>query len=817
MGGEHPGRYVGAAYRRNEDRRHLAGQGQFVADLKVPGTREVAFVRSQHAHGRLRGVTPPAGLKPGECWTHDDLEGLAGPIVADASHPAFRHSEYPLLATGKVRFVGEPVAMVLGSDRGTAEDIADQVAVDVAALPPVADAHQALGPGAPLVHEHWDDNRFVVATGDFGDVNAAAASAAVTVRRTYRMGRQAGVPLETRGCLAYYDSRVDQLVLYSSTQFPHVIRTILAQVLGMAERRVRVVAPDVGGGFGIKNNLYPEEVLVAIAALRTGHPVRWIEDRYEHLVASAHAREHEYTITAHADADGTLLALEAEILVDAGAYSVWPWTAAQEASMASGIIPGPYRVSDYRFTATTVATNKTPMGPYRGVARPGACFAIERTIDELAAELGMEPKDLRIRNMIQPDQFPYRSVTGKVYDSGNYAESVRSAAQAIGHEAVRARQHGSDRDGASDGDSFGDGTGDGMRIGVGYASYTEQTAHGTTEWASRGLPVVFGFESARVTVDPSGGVTVRTGIQSHGQGLETTLAQVAADVLGVEPASIGVLHGDSEISPYGMGTFASRSMVMAGGATHRAAGEVAGKIRQIAGHLLGCAAEEVTLAEGKVSGPSASLSLGDVAEAAYLHVERLPDGVTPCLEATHYYQPAADTGAFSYSTHAVVAGVDTDTGDVALLDYVVVEDCGRVVNPLIVEGQVYGGVAQGIGTGLYEEMIYDEDGQPNTTTFLDYLLPGATEIPEIRVQHMETLSPFTELGIKGMGEGSAIAPPAAIANAVTDALRPLGVSITRTPITPLRVWQALDEAAPVGRGRSPAGAGGPAAERKARR
>ena len=808
MGGEHAGHYVGAAYPRNEDRRHLAGQGRFVADLKVAGTREAAFVRSQQAHGRIRAVTPPAGLKPGECWTHADLAGLADPIVADAKHPAFRHSEYPLLAVGKVRFVGEPVAMVLGSDRGAAEDIADQVAVDVAALPPVVDAHQALAPGAPLVHEHWEDNRFVVATGAFGDVNAAAARAAVTVRRTYRMGRQAGVPLETRGCLAYYDSRVDQLVLYSSTQFPHVIRTILAQVLGMEERRVRVVAPDVGGGFGIKNNLYPEEVLVALAALRTGHPVRWIEDRYEHLVASAHAREHEYTITAHADAGGALLGLEAEILVDAGAYSVWPWTAAQEGSMASGIIPGPYRVSDYRFTATTVATNKTPMGPYRGVARPGACFAIERTIDELAGELGIEPKDLRIRNMIQPDQFPYRSVTGKVYDSGNYAESVRAAAQEIGHEAVRARQHGAS-EAAGDADS--------MRIGVGYASYTEQTAHGTTEWASRGLPVVFGFESARVTVDPSGGVTVRTGIQCHGQGLETTLAQVAADALGVEPASITVLHGDSEMSPYGMGTFASRSMVMAGGATHRAAGEVAGKIRQIAGHLLGCMAEEVTLAAGKVSGPSASLSLGDVADAAYLHVERLPDGVTPCLEATHYYQPTADTGAFSYSTHAVVAGVDTDTGDVRLLDYVVVEDCGRMVNPLIVDGQVHGGVAQGIGTALYEEMIYDQEGQPNTTTFLDYLLPGATEIPEMRIQHMETLSPFTELGIKGMGEGGAIAPPAAIANAVTDALRPLGVTITCTPITPLRVWQALDEAAAPGRARPPAGAGEPAAEGKVRR
>ncbi|MGH3321008.1 MAG: xanthine dehydrogenase family protein molybdopterin-binding subunit, partial [Streptosporangiaceae bacterium] len=740
MQAQHAAGHVGTPRRRNEDRRHLRGQGRFVADLKLHGMREIAFVRSQHAHGRIRGVSPPEGLRSEEFWTHADLEGLAASIVADAAHLDFRSSEYVLLAKDKVRFVGEPVAMVIGDDRAAAEDLAEQVVVDIDALPAVVDAHRALDPGAALLHEHWADNRFLTATGSFGDVDAAAARAAASVSRTYRMGRQAGVPLETRGCVAYYDSRVDQLVLYSSTQFPHVIRTILAQTLGLEERRVRVVAPDVGGGFGIKNNLYPEEVLTAVAALRTGYPVRWIEDRYEHLVASAHAREHEYTITAYADAGGTLLAVEAEILVDAGAYSVWPWTAAQEGSMASGIIPGPYRIGDYRFTATTVATNKAPMGPYRGVARPGACFAIERTIDELAGELGMEAKDLRMRNMIRPEELPYTSVTGKVYDSGDYADSVRGAAREIGHDAVRARQ----RPDAEPG---------GKRIGVGYASYTEQTAHGTTEWASRGLPVVFGFESANVAIDPSGGVTVRTGIQSHGQGLETTLAQVAADVLGVDPAAVTVLHGDSSISPYGMGTFASRSMVMAGGATHRAAEELAGKVRRIAAHLLSCREDEVSLDRGKVHGPLASVTLGEVADAAYLHVERLPEGVVPSLEVTDYYQPEVDTGAFSYSTHAVVAEVDTDSGDVRLLDYVVVEDCGRVVNPLIVDGQVHGGVAQGIGTALYEEITYDEDGQPKATTFLDYLLPGATEIPAMRVEHRETLSPFTELGIKGMGEG----------------------------------------------------------------
>lgn len=396
-------RHVGVPRRRNEDGRHLRGQGQFVADISLPGMREVAFVRSQQAHGRIRDIALPEGVEGvdrGRFWTHADLEGVAAPIVADAAHPSFRSSEYVLLARDKVRFVGEPVAMVLGDDRGDAEDLAEQVFVDVEPLPAVAGADRALGQDSALVHEHWPDNRFLTASADLGEVDDAARRAAVSVRRTYRMGRQAGVPLETRGCVAYYDSRVDQLVLYSSTQWPHVVRTVLGRLLGLEERRLRVVAPDVGGGFGIKNNIYPEEVLVALAAFQTGVPVRWIEDRYEHLVASAHAREHEYTITAHAAADGTLLAVEADILVDAGAYSVWPWTAAQEGSMASGIIPGPYHLRNYRFTATTVATNKAPMGPYRGVARPGACFAIERTIDEVALELGIDPKDLRAQNKI---------------------------------------------------------------------------------------------------------------------------------------------------------------------------------------------------------------------------------------------------------------------------------------------------------------------------------------------------------------------------------------------------------------------------------
>jgi carbon-monoxide dehydrogenase large subunit len=770
-------RGVGARVQRSEDERHLHGRGGFVADIALPGLRDLAFVRSPVAHGRLLRVRPPDGARPGEFWTGAELADVARPIVADARHPDWRGSEYPLLADDRVRFVGEPVAAVVAPDRAAAEDLAEQVELEIDELPVVVDPVAALAEGAPRLHGPWPDNRFLRTAADLGDVDGARAAAAVSITRDYVMGRHSGMPMETRGAVAAYDRRLDQLVVHWSTQVPHLMRAALADLLGLPERRIRVVAPDVGGGFGIKCNLDPEVVVLAAIALRSPYPVRWIEDRWEHFVGAIHARDHRYRVTAHAAADGELLAVEADVLVDAGAYSVWPWTAAMEAGMAAGMLPGPYRLRNYRFSATTVATNKPPLGPYRGVARPGACFAIERTMDELAIELGMEPRDVRLRNLVQPDEHPYTSITGRVYDSGDYPESVRRAAALVGHDSVRERQ----RDPSAQGRK---------RIGLGYAVYTEQTAHGTAEWAARGLPVVFGFEQVRAVLDPSGSLTLGTGIQSHGQGLETSLAQVAHDHLGIDPADVSVRHGDTDTAPYGMGTFASRSMVMAGGATHQACSELAEKVKEVAAALMGCATEDVALRDGKAEGPTSSVTLAEVARAAYLRTDLLPERIQPSLDVTSTYRPVADTGAFSYATHAAVVELDTDDGSVRIVDYVVVEDCGTIVNPLIVDGQIQGGVAQGIGTALLEEFTYDEVGQPKVTTFMDYLMPGATEVPEVRIEHMETPSPFTTLGIKGMGEGGAIAPPAAIANALTDALRPEDVAVNRTPITPERIWLA---------------------------
>ncbi|MEE9125022.1 MAG: xanthine dehydrogenase family protein molybdopterin-binding subunit [candidate division NC10 bacterium] len=766
---------IGASNLRKEDARYLRGRGEFLADITIPGMQDVAFLRSPFAHARIRDIKIPASIKR-RVFTSADLAGVK-PIRAVSALAGFKAADYPPLAVSKVRFAGEPIAMCVAPTRALAEDLAQEIFVDFEELEAVVDLDQAIKPGAPLVHEGWGDNIWVETQFHAGDVDAVATEAAIVVTREYRMNRQAAVPLEGRGVLAYWDNRLDELVVVSSTQFPHVIRTILAEYLGLEERRLRVIAPDVGGGFGVKNNLQPEELAITALAMRVDHAVRWIEDRREHFLSSAHARDHRYQVTAYANQRGKIMGLDAKIVVDAGAYSVWPWTSAMEAGMSAGILVGPYLIQNYRVHTRTVATNKPPIGPYRGVGRPGACFAIERTIDIVARAAGREPHELRAELMVSPDKMPYRSVTGKLYDSGNYAESVRRAAEMVNVEKVRRRQR--------------EGEPDGRLIGLGFASYTEQSAHGTEEWVARGLPVTFGYEAASARLTPDGGLVLAAGIQSHGQGLETTLAQIACEELGIDPSRVSFRHGDSSLAPYGMGTFASRSMVMAGGAVSRACKILGGKMARIGAHLMQCTVEQVTIREGKVFGPETSLDFSDIGHVAFLHPERLPPDVEPGLEATSVYTPKVGTGAFSYSTHAAVVALDPELGTVEILDYVVVEDCGTIVNPMIVDGQVTGGVAQGIGTALYEEIPYDENGQPLATTLMNYLLPGAAEVPLMRINHMETPSPHTPYGIKGMGEGGAIAPPATIANAVNDILHRLGAEINETPITARRLLAAL--------------------------
>ncbi|WP_220432277.1 xanthine dehydrogenase family protein molybdopterin-binding subunit [Falsirhodobacter xinxiangensis] len=774
MHSETADRWIGKPLLRKEDARHLLGASQFVADLRLPHMQDVAFVRSASAHGRILSIDA-GGAEPGTVWTLADLPTIH-PLFAGPELGTFRNAVYPPLADGKVLFAGQPVAMCLGANRALAEDVASAVWVDVEELPPVIDAVNALAKGAARLHDDWPDNGFIHSVITGGDI-ASVADAPVRMRRRFKMNRQAANPLETRGVVAYRDHRTDELVVYTSTQGPHVMRHGLSIALGIPEHRLRVVAVDVGGGFGGKNRLMPEEIAMAALALSVDHPVRWIEDRNEHLIASVHAREHHYDLTVLAERDGTILGIEGSIHVDAGAYALWPSGPFMETSMAARNLPGSYRIQHLNIDTHTVATNKAPLGPYRGVARPGACFAIERLVDELAHELGIDPVEIRHRNLVGPTEMPYRTGGGLRLDNGDYPTALDKAVAMIDLPAVRARQAA--------------GEPDGTRIGVGFACYTEQSGHGTVEWVKRKSRVVPGYETATIRMMPDGSAQVLVAIQSHGQGLETSLAQIAADGLGLTPAQIVVRHGDTSISPFGFGTFASRSIVFCGGAVTKAAAALAEKIRAVAAHLLQTTPDLITLRDGAAHGPQGSIPIPEIARAANIRPEALPEGMAPGLEATATYEPPESGGVFSYGVHAVVVAAHPETGVTRILDYVVVEDCGNLINPMIVDGQIIGGVAQGIGTALYEEIPYDETGQPIATTWGDYLMPCAPEIPSFRIGHMVTPATSTEHGVKGMGEGGAIAPPAAIANALTDAFRDIGAKFCETPMTPRRVSDAV--------------------------
>jgi carbon-monoxide dehydrogenase large subunit len=765
---------VGGSLLRKEDARHLRGRGQFVDDVKIAGTREVAFVRSPHAHARINGISIPPAANA-QVFTAKELPRLTE-MRAIPQVPGFKVSGYPPLAKDKVRFVGEAVAACIAASRAEAEDLARSVVVDYDVLPPVIDAATAQS----LVHEGWSNNLFIEREFRGGDIEAVARKADVVVRRAYRMNRQVAVPLEGRAVLAYRDHRLDELVVYTSTQVPHIIRLGLSEVLDMEEHRIRVIAPDVGGGFGSKARLSPEEATIAALALEVDFPVRWIEDRSEHFLASTHTREHDYKVTAYADKRGRVLGIDVELVVDGGAYAMWPNGPFLETGMAARNLPGPYNIRDYRVKTYTVATNKAPIGPYRGVGRPGACFAIERTIDEVARAVGRDPLEVRIENMVTSEQMPYTTIANLKFDNGDYPNAVRLSAEAIGLPAIRARQR--------------KGEPDGRLIGVGFACYSEQTGHGCGEWVSRGSPFIPGYESCNASLMPDGTLVLLVGIMSHGQGLETTLAQIAHEELTIDPAKISVRHGDTGISPFGNGTIASRSIVMAGGAVARTSRLLREKILKIGAHLLQSDVASVRCENGKVVGPSGSVDIAEIARVAHLRMEALPNGVEPLLTVTGTYQPGIDTGVYSYATHAAVVAVDPQTGMVELLDFAVAEDCGTMINPMIVDGQVRGGVVQGIGTALYEEIPYNEQGQPLVGTLADYLTPSAAELPAIKIVHLTTPTPHTEYGVKGMGEGGAIAPPAAIANAVRDALASLGAEVNETPITPRRVLAAIAQA-----------------------
>jgi carbon-monoxide dehydrogenase large subunit len=771
---------VGARLARKEDDRYLRGQGEFVGDIHRPGMLEVAFARSPVAHARIVSIEKPAGAED-RVFTMEDLRGVQ-PIRAISGLPGFKPSDLWPLAKDKVRHVGEPVAMCVAATRAEAEDLAAQVFVDYEELPAVVDMVQARTAPSALVHEHWGDNVFLETLYD-DDLSAAKASAPIQIRRHIRTARQSMAPMEGRGVLCEWNTRLGQLEMYSSAQMPHINRAGLSECLGLDQGAIRVIAPDVGGGFGYKGILLSEEICLGWLARHLHKPVRWLEDRREQLVASTNCREHDYDITVYAERDGKLIGIDCDATVDSGAYSLYPFSACLEAAQVGSILPGPYKMDHYRCHTWSACTNKPPILPYRGVARTGVCFALELMLDAVAREANIEPFEVRLRNLVQPHEMPFDNITKKHFDSGDYPESVRQAISAINLPAWREKQKA--------------GLPDGRRIGIGLSVYCEQGAHGTSVYAGWGIPMVPGHEQCFARLSPDGVFEVRIGAQSHGQSLETTLAQVANEILGVDPQNVRVIHGDTGLTPYSTGTWGSRCMVMSGGAVATASKEIAVRVKKIAGKIMEVAEQDLVLEHGavRVAGTDRSMTLAEVAHIWYRKPQLLPADVDPAgLEVTAGYKTLRDSGTFSYACHALVIALDTALGHSEILDYVIVEDGGTLVNPMVVDGQIYGGTAQGIGTALYEEMPYDSEGQPLASTLADYMLPGPTEVPEPRIVHMSTPSPYTEFGQKGIGEGGAIAPPAAIINAINDALAPLGAELTTSPASPRRVLAAIEAA-----------------------
>jgi carbon-monoxide dehydrogenase large subunit len=770
---------LGISVPRKEDFRLLTGRGRYVSDLVLPDMVHAAFVRSPYAHAMVAGVDATAALAlPGviAVLAGDDPSFIGIRITARSELPSYVETSQPLLAWPKVRFAGEAVAVVVATTPAIAADAAELVEVTYDPLPVVVDPLAAMdgSQGRAVVHSAAPDNVLLRRRFEGGDPDTALGASHLVVERSFRTNRQAGVPIEGRAVVASWDDSDRTLTLWSGTQIPHLARHALAVLLGMAERRIRLVAPDVGGGFGVKASLYPEEVALCLLALRLRRAVKWVESRSEHMVAAHHARDHAYRVTAGFAADGRLTALVADAVCNAGAYSVYPWTAGLEPLMAGGLLPGPYRVEHYRCDVAGVATNTAPAGPYRGVARPATVFVMERLLDAAAAQLGLDAVEIRRVNLITPEEIPYRAATRLVHDSRTYGTCLDAVLKRLDYEGFRAEQAAA--------------RAEGRLLGVGIAVYNELTGLGRGASAGPRMAFRTGHEVVTVRLDPLGGVTVLTGASSQGQGIETTFAQIAAETLGVPYDDVEVRLGDTAAGGFGFGAFSSRQGVIGGGAVQRATEAVREKVLRIAAHLLEAAPGDLIIEDGEVraiDAPSKAVSVAHVAKAAYLDSQRLPEGEEPGLEATRSYDPVK--GTFAAGASAAVVEVDPETGAVEVQRYVCVEDAGRVYHPGIVDGQMAGAVAQGIAGALYEHHLYDADGQLRTSTLADYLMPSAAELPSFELEHIEDPAD-TATGARGVGEGGTLGAAAALAGAVSDAL---GTQVDELPLSPAAVFRAI--------------------------
>ena len=781
-GGTPPMTWTGRRLRRLEDPALLQGVGRFVADVadRHRGALHGAFVRSPVPAGAINSVEVPTGAT---VLTADSFPGVRT-ICARLDRPDFVALETPVLASHMVRHPGEPVALAVAGSRAEAEDLAEQVVVEIEPARPVLDAAAAMEPGSPSVHPGLDmpmgNNVVLDARFATDGIDAALASADEVVELDIRSHRQNALPIEARGALASHDPATGRTTLTASNQMPHMLRTALADILGIAEADLRVVTPEVGGAFGQKMCVPREYVALVAAARLLGTAIAWIEDRSENLLASWHSRDHSYRLRGAFTAAGRLLGLDADLVCNIGAYSNYPVTFGVEPLMAFAELPGPYRLSEYRVRSRAVTTNMCPIAPYRGVSRPVLTLAMERLMDTAGRRLGIDPVQMRRINLV--DEFPYSMPTGLPVDPGSYVETLDASVEAVGLDRFRRRQQQA--------------LAEGRYIGVGFSVFGERTGYGTPAFAARGMEITPGYETVRLEMNPSGDVTARIGASPHGQGLATALSQLLADELGVEPQQVSVVHGDTDATPYGWGTFASRSMVIAGGAAKLAAERLAARLREIAAHELEADPADIRLEDGSavVAGTNVGIPVAALARTAHHSSHRLPEGMAPGLAMSATYDPG---GTFSNACHAAVVEVDADTGHVSLDRFVVVADAGLEVNPMIVEGQIHGGVTQGIANALYEELVTDEHGNLLTASLMDFLPPTVQEVPRIEVTHIQTITDASITGAKGVGEGGAIGAPAAVLNAISDALAPLGIAANEMPATPARLRELIRNAQPV--------------------
>ncbi|MGI8714586.1 MAG: xanthine dehydrogenase family protein molybdopterin-binding subunit [Solirubrobacteraceae bacterium] len=772
------GENVGSALRRKEDPRLITGRARYIDDIALPGMLWAAIVRSPEAHAKVVSIDSSAATARDDVvavFTGEDMSDLGGPLPMAWVPPGVEvnNPEHWPLVRGVVKHVGDAVAVVIGHDRYSVIDAAEDVIVEYEPLTAIIDPEAAIA-GAPFVHEQFGTNQVHEWSLAGGDVEAGFAEADVIVERRVVNHRIAGAPIECRGVLADY--RAGSLTLHTSTQVPHFVRLFMALLLGLTEDHVRVIAPEVGGGFGQKLQVYGEELLACWASRKLGRPVKWIETRSENMSVAHQGRDQISQVKMGAKRDGTLTAFHVKIIADFGAYNMLLTPLIP--SLGAFVMGGCYKTPNVQTDIKGVFTNKCPTDAIRGAGRPEATHMIEVTLDQVAHELGMDPLEIRRKNFIPKEDFPAAVATGVVYDSGDYHKTLDKLMEHVDVDAFRAEQ--------------AELRTKGVYRGIGFCTWTEICGLAPSRVTGpAGVGVQAGlWESAMIRVHNTGAVTVYTGTSPHGQGLDTAMAQIVADKLGVDPAVVEVVHGDTSTGPEGRGTYGSRSLATGGEAVARATDKVVAKAKAIVAAELEAAAEDIEVADGKFSvkgSPDKGMGLADVAGIAYIGA--VPEGMEPGLEETTFYDP--ENFVFPFGAHACVVDVDAETGKVKVVRYVAVDDCGNPINPMLIDGQIHGGVVYGIGQALYERVHYDADGQLITGTFVDYALPTAAELPSFETDRTVTPSPVNSMGVKGVGEAGTIAASAAVTNAVIDALRPLGVDYINMPLSPMRVWDAI--------------------------